>query len=48
MEIVEWLQFLLGSALLVLGLLIFLIQMIGVFRFQYVLNRMHAAAMEWI
>lgn len=45
MEIVEWLQFLLGSALLVLGLLIFLIQMIGVFRFQYVLNRMHAAAM---
>jgi len=29
----------------VLGLLIFLIQMIGVFRFKYVLNRMHAAAM---
>lgn len=45
MEIIEWLQFLLGSALLVLGLLIFLIQMIGVFRFRYVLNRMHAAAM---
>lgn len=45
MEIIEWLQFLLGSALLVLGLVIFLIQMIGVFRFQYVLNRMHAAAM---
>ena len=45
MEIIEWLQFLLGSALLVLGLLIFLIQMVGVFRFKYVLNRMHAAAM---
>lgn len=45
MEIIEWLQFLLGSALLMLGLLIFLIQMIGVFRFKYVLNRMHAAAM---
>ena len=28
-----------------IGLVIFLIQMIGVFRFKYVLNRMHAAAM---
>lgn len=45
MEIVKWLQFLVGSALLITGLVIFLIQMIGVFRFRYVLNRMHAAAM---
>ena len=28
-----------------ISLLIFLVQMIGVFRFKYVLNRMHAAAM---
>ena len=28
-----------------IGLLIFLIEMIGVYRFKYVLNRMHAAAM---
>lgn len=45
MEAFEWIQFLAGGALLVCGLLIFLIEMIGVFRFKYVLNRMHAAAM---
>lgn len=45
MEVFEWIQFLAGGALLVCGLLIFLIEMIGVFRFKYVLNRMHAAAM---
>ena len=28
-----------------IGLLILLIELVGVFRFQYVLNRMHAAAM---
>ena len=31
--------------LLLFGLVIFAIEMIGVFRFKYVLNRMHAAAM---
>lgn len=45
MEVFEWIQFLAGGALLVCGLLIFLIEMVGVFRFKYVLNRMHAAAM---
>lgn len=45
MAVIEWIRFLAGGLLLLLGLLIFLIQMIGVFRFQYVLNRMHAAAM---
>jgi multicomponent Na+:H+ antiporter subunit G len=45
MEILEWIRFLAGGLLLLLGLLIFLLEMIGVFRFQYVLNRMHAAAM---
>ena len=45
MAAIEWIQFLAGGILLFIGLLIFLIQMIGVFRFQYVLNRMHAAAM---
>ena len=45
MAVIEWIRFLAGALLLVLGLLIFLIQMIGVFRFKYVLNRMHAAAM---
>ena len=45
MAVIEWIRFLAGAVLLLLGLLIFLIQMIGVFRFKYVLNRMHAAAM---
>ncbi len=45
MAVLEWLRFLAGAALLFMGLGIFVIEMIGVFRFQYVLNRMHAAAM---
>ena len=45
MAVFEWIRFLLGAILLLCGLGIFLIEMIGVFRFKYVLNRMHAAAM---
>ncbi|MCM1386767.1 MAG: monovalent cation/H(+) antiporter subunit G [Bacillus sp. (in: Bacteria)] len=45
MEIIEWIRFLAGALFMIFGLFIFLIEMIGVFRFQYVLNRMHAAAM---
>lgn len=45
MAVIEWIRFLAGGALLLIGLLIFLIEMVGVFRFKYVLNRMHAAAM---
>lgn len=41
----ETARFLLGSALLLLGLFFFVLQVIGVFKFKYVLNRMHAAAM---
>lgn len=41
----EWVRFLVGAIFLVLGLGIFLIEIVGVFRFKYVLNRMHAAAM---
>lgn len=41
----EWIRFLVGAGLLLCGLGIFAIEMIGVFRFRYVLNRMHAAAM---
>lgn len=45
MQIIEWLQFLAGVGCLLIGLGIFVIQLIGVFKFKYVLNRMHAAAM---
>ena len=41
----EWARFLVGGALLAAGLVTFVIEIIGVFRFKYVLNRMHAAAM---
>lgn len=45
MEVIEWIRFIFGALFLLGGLLIFFIEMIGVFRFRYVLNRMHAAAM---
>lgn len=45
MEILEWIRLLLGAALLAAGLIIFLVELFGVFRMNYVLNRMHAAAM---
>lgn len=45
MAVIEWFRFLAGTFLLLIGLGIFVVEMIGVFRFKYVLNRMHAAAM---
>lgn len=41
----EWIRFIAGALLMLCGLGIFAIEMTGVFRFRYVLNRMHAAAM---
>lgn len=41
----EWLRFIVGVGLLILGLLVFMIQLIGVFKFKYILNRMHAVGM---
>ena len=41
----EWIQFIVGAALILAGLVIFALSVIGVYRFKYVLNRMHAAAM---
>ena len=45
MEILEWIRFLAGVGLLLIGMGIFVLQLFGVFKFKYVLNRMHAAAM---
>ena len=45
MAVWEWIRFIGGASLIVLGLIIFFIEISGVFRFKYVLNRMHAAAM---
>lgn len=45
MAVFEWIRFLIGALFLLAGMSIFVVEMIGVFRFKYVLNRMHAAAM---
>ena len=45
MAILEWIRFVAGVCLLLTGLGIFVLQIFGVFKFKYVLNRMHAAAM---
>jgi len=44
MAALEWIRFIAGAAFLLIGLFIFLVELIGAFRFKYVLNRMHAAA----
>lgn len=45
MRLVDWIQFIVGTGLLLIGLGTFCVQLLGVFKFKYVLNRMHAAAM---
>ena len=44
MYTVYWIQFIVGAILLLAGIVFYIIQFIGVFRFKYVMNRMHAAA----
>ena len=41
----EWIRFILGTGLLCVGVITFLLEIFGVFKFKYILNRMHAAAM---
>ena len=45
MRLIDWVQFIFGAGFLLIGLGIFFIQMLGVFEFRFVLNRMHVAAM---
>lgn len=45
METLNWIRFIVGVGLLLLGIVIFIIQMIGVFKFKNILSRMHAVAM---
>ena len=42
----EWIRFVLSAALVITGLIVMCLGVIGVYRFKYVLNRMHAAAMN--
>jgi multicomponent Na+:H+ antiporter subunit G len=41
----EWIRFIFGMAFLICGIIVFGLELYGVFKFKYVLNRMHAAAM---
>lgn len=41
----EWIRFIVGIAFILMGLLVFVIQLVGVYKFKYILNRMHAAGM---
>ncbi len=41
----EWIRFLAGAVLLCAGLITFALEVFGVYRFHFVMNRMHAAAM---
>ncbi len=45
MGIFNWIRFFIGAAFILCGLIIFFIEVYGLFHFKYVLNRMHAAAM---
>lgn len=45
MLILSWLRFALGVLFLLIGMFLFGIQIIALFKFHYVLNRMQAAAM---
>ena len=45
MQILEWIRFGAGVGLLLLGVGIFILELFGVFKFKFVLNRIHAAAM---
>lgn len=40
----EWIRFIIGTAFLLMGLVLFGLELFGSYRFRFVLNRMHAAA----
>jgi len=41
----EWIQLVVGGIFIIIGILTLAIAVLGVYRFHYVLNRMHSAAM---
>ena len=44
MNVINWIRLLLGAVCIAGGLIFDVIQLIGVFRYRYVMNRIHAAA----
>lgn len=45
MSVLEIVRLILGTAFLICGLIVFIIEILGIFKMKYVLNRIHAAAM---
>ena len=45
MEFLSMLRFVIGVGLILMGVAFFVTEMIGIFKFKYVLNRMHVAGM---
>lgn len=45
MGIFDWIRLILGCSFMICGLVIFFTEIFGIFHFNYILNRMHAAAM---
>ncbi|HBA69184.1 MAG TPA: sodium:proton antiporter [Lachnospiraceae bacterium] len=45
MEAFEWIRFIVGTAVILCGLFIFIVEVYGIFHLKYVMNRMHVAAM---
>lgn len=43
--VISSVRFVIGAVFIVLGLLVFAVEILGVFKFKYVMNRMHAAAL---
>ncbi len=43
--ILEWIRFVIGTIVLCIGLAVFALEAFGIYRFHFVLNRMHVAAM---
>lgn len=41
----EWIRFFISAGLILVGLFMIISAIVGAYRFKYVLNRMHAAAM---
>lgn len=45
MSVMEILRLIIGTIFLTAGLVVFIIEVVGIFKMDYVLNRLHAAAM---
>ncbi|MGN0242464.1 MAG: cation:proton antiporter [Lachnospiraceae bacterium] len=44
MQVLEWIRFIAGALFLIVGVSVFVIEILSVFHLKYSLNRMHAAA----